>query len=418
MSTPLERLICEAREDLGRQAVESVDWSKVERGLFARIQREDRTECIVPHLQRIVWTMGAVALSAAAAAALIIGRASEHRGFEATQGAAHEAAGNLVSVEGDGEVLVDGKPAAPGATLRLGDVVEARGAARATVERPGKVTFVLEGGARAAVEHVQGALVLSLERGGVEAQVVPVPQGEAFAVDVGHSRVAVHGTHLRITRQGDASAAGASVSHASDLVVIDLSEGVVLVGEAPRLGSTSGMLVVAPAHAEFAADDAQGTLRVTHDLAKVRPPVGLGPLAQPTVAPAAAVAVPLPHTDSSDVHTPSALAASPHAEARSPSGNIPPQVSSPDPDAEASLAAAIRACFAERPSAANVTVSVFTTLRLNLRDDGTVQSARFDPPVAPDVNACAVQSIYRTRFAHGGSASVSVDFREPSSSAR
>jgi hypothetical protein len=62
-------------------------------------------------------------------------------------------------------------------------------------------------------------------------------------------------------------------------------------------------------------------------------------------------------------------------------------------------------------------VSVSTTLRLSLRDDGSVRSARFDPPVAPDVNACAAQSIYQMRFAHGGSAAVSIDVREPSTSA-
>jgi hypothetical protein len=58
--------------------------------------------------------------------------------------------------------------------------------------------------------------------------------------------------------------------------------------------------------------------------------------------------------------------------------------------------------MAERLHADDVTVVVSTTLYIQLRDDGWVQSARFDPPVAPDVNACAAQSIYRTRFTHGG----------------
>jgi hypothetical protein len=71
--------------------------------------------------------------------------------------------------------------------------------------------------------------------------------------------------------------------------------------------------------------------------------------------------------------------------------------------------------MAERPSAENVTVSVSTTLHLTLHEDGSVQSARFDPPVAPDVNACAAQSIYKTRFAHGGAATIAVDFMAPSS---
>jgi hypothetical protein len=69
----------------------------------------------------------------------------------------------------------------------------------------------------------------------------------------------------------------------------------------------------------------------------------------------------------------------------------------------------------ELPSAENVTVSVSTTLHLVLRDDGTVRSARFEPPVAPDVNACATQPIYRARFTHGGAVSIGVDFKAPSS---
>ena len=74
--------------------------------------------------------------------------------------------------------------------------------AQATVDRPGKLTLVLERGTRATITHSQGALVLALDEGAVEAQVVPVPSGEAFAVDVGSSRVAVHGTHLRVARAG------------------------------------------------------------------------------------------------------------------------------------------------------------------------------------------------------------------------
>ena len=74
--------------------------------------------------------------------------------------------------------------------------------------------------------------------------------------------------------------------------------------------------------------------------------------------------------------------------------------------------------MAERPRADNVTVVVSTTLHLDLADDGTVRSARFDPPVAPDVNACAAQSIYRARFAHGGAIALSIDFTNYAGRAR
>jgi hypothetical protein len=415
MTSPLERLIREAREDLGRKGAPRVDWEEVDRKLFARIERdEERAARALRPAAKFAWAGGALALSAAAVAALVVGRTSDRRPLEASPAVAEEAAGNVVSVEGDGDLLVDGKPAAVGATLRVGDVVDVRGAARATVERPGKVTFALEHGARATVERVQGTLVLALERGGVEAQVVPVPRGEAFAVDVGHSRVAVHGTHLRVERQHETTASGASPK--SDRVVVDLSEGVVSVGEAPRLGSTSGTLVTAPAHAEFSADDAQGTLDVTHDPARVRAAVALGASTVQARTVTATPAAATPHGDT-EPRAASGLAATAHVEGRPTSGNVSAPATAADPNAEATLASTVRACFAARPSAANVTVSVSTTLRLALRDDGSVRSARFDPPVAPDVNACAAQSIYRTRFAHGGSAAVSIDIKEPSTSA-
>jgi hypothetical protein len=407
--SPLQRLVVEAREDLGKRPAPAVDWNRVDRELFERIEQSESAALASGRSTR-AWAASAVLVSAAAAAALVLGRASETGPLDSVRVISEEPAGTVVAVEGDGDLLVNGKPAAVGATLRIDDVVEARGAARATVERPGKVTFVLERGTRTVVEHVRGALVLALERGSVEAQVVPVARGEAFAVDVGHARVAVHGTHLRVERQHG----GAGPSRSGDLVVVDLSEGVVSVGEAPRIGSTTGVLVTAPAHAEFSADDAQGTLSVTHNLAQVRAPA-LGPMAQARVAaPPPPQAAPAAHAESGERAPVAASQArnEPHA---TPGGSgLSPLA---DPNADATLAAAVRACFADRPSAANVTVSVSTTLHLTLHGDGTVRGARFDPPVAPDVNACAAQSIYRARFTHGGTADIAVDFREPSSSA-
>jgi len=46
----------------------------------------------------------------------------------------------------------------------------------------------------------------------------------------------------------------------------------------------------------------------------------------------------------------------------------------------------------------------------DLADDGTVRFARFDPPVAPDVNACSAQAIYRERFGRGGAIAIPIDF--------
>jgi hypothetical protein len=184
--------------------------------------------------------------------------------------------------------------------------------------------------------------------------------------------------------------------------------------------------VTAPAHAEFAAEDALGTLTVTHDPPAVRPPNSFGaPSSQASrtaaASPVASAAPPPARVEPADAPHAGAAAAGTGAttparvERQAPAAGTPPQASPADPNAEADLATAIRACLAEHPSAENVTVSVSTTLHLALRDDGSVRSARFDPPVAPDVNACAAQWIYKTRFTHGGSAAIGVDFKVPSS---
>jgi hypothetical protein len=274
--------------------------------------------------------------------------------------------------------------------LRLGDVLET-GSARATVERPGKVTLTLEPGSKTVVTHVQGALILALERGAVEAQVVPVLAGEAFAVDVAGSRVAVHGTHLRVARDGER-------------VVVDLNEGVVSIGPAPRTGSVLGMLVNAPAHIEFDSADVAGTLTQTHDPAGVRAPLGQPPAA-------AAVLVASPQAHSPVMHTPPAPPFEARPEAHLAGTSARPVAAPPEPTPENSIANAVRACMAERPRADNVTVVVSTTLHLDLADDGSVQFARFEPPVAPDVNACSVAAIYRERFGHGGTVTIPVDFK-------
>ncbi len=277
MSDAYQKLLSEVRKDLGKGAAESVDWEAVDAKLFARIEQERRAERarFSPPGRRglVLASVGLVA--AAAIVAVLAGKTRDP--LDAEQGVAIDGAGTVVAIEGAGPVLLDGKPVRTGAALALGDVLETRGA-QATVERSGKVTLTLEPGTRAVVTHVRGALVLSLEQGAIEAQVVPVGAGEAFAIDVEGSRVAVHGTHLRVARSGDR-------------VAVDLNEGVVSVGEAPRAGSLLGTLVNAPAHVEFAAADPVGTLVQTHDPGAVRAPQVLRPAASAAHALGAAARV-------------------------------------------------------------------------------------------------------------------------------
>jgi ferric-dicitrate binding protein FerR (iron transport regulator) len=393
MSDRFDKLTAEARAELGNDAVRRLDWDEVDAKLFARIDCERRAQRdrFAPPRRRGLALAGVGLAVAVAVVALLAGKTREPFGAEDT--AALDGAGSVVAIEGSG-ALLDGKPVAGGAALRLGDVLET-GSAQVTVARPGRLMLTLEAGSRTVVAHVQGALVLALEQGAIEAQVVPVAAGEAFAVDVGAARVAVHGTHLRVARQGDR-------------VVVDLSEGVVSIGDAPRAGSVLGTLVNAPAHVEFMATDPAATLRQTHDPAAVRaaerPPQGTASLSAPSQRPAASTwRAPPAET------VPAGSPGEGHPESRSPSAaNAKPASMSPEPTPEEAISSAVRRCMAERPRADNVTVVVNTTLRLELADDGTVRFARFDPPVAPDVNACSTGAIYREHFGRNGTVTVAI----------
>jgi len=67
--------------------------------------------------------------------------------------------------------------------------------------------------------------------------------------------------------------------------------------------------------------------------------------------------------------------------------------------------------MAERLHAEDLTVVVSTTLYLRVHEDGMVRSAHFDPPVAPDVNTCAAQSIYKTRFPRAGELTIPISVK-------
>lgn len=398
MSDALHRLLVDVGRDWGKDDVRRVHWEAVDRKLFASIEADQRAErdgLLAPRWNR-AWTAGIAGLAAAFALAVFVGKTREQHPLDLEHLGVVDEAGNVVAIDGDGEALVDGRPTSVGATVRIGDVIDARGA-QVTLGRPGKLTLVVERGSSATVTHVQGALVVALARGAVEAQVLPVASGEALAVDVGPSRVAIHGTHLRVARMGQ-------------LVVMDLNEGVVSLGEAPRVGSTLGAVVAAPAHAEFIAADAQGTLRVTHDPAEVRPPVAVSATPQFKSGSGATVPPPAPpRTESHDATPPGTS----RAEQRSTTiGSgvswMPPPA---DPNAQTVVSTAVRTCLAERLHADDIAVVVSTTLYLQLRDDGSVRSARFDPPVAPEVNTCAAQSIFKARFTHDGAVTIPISVK-------
>lgn len=60
----------------------------------------------------------------------------------------------------------------------------------------------------------------------------------------------------------------------------------------------------------------------------------------------------------------------------------------------ASVRAGLAGCFARTTGGSpSVQLSIRSTFTLKIRDDGSVQSARFDPPLKPEFQACAAELI-------------------------
>ena len=346
--------------------------------------------------------VGAVVLAAAAAVALLVKR-DPAADPNATRPAAPTTqlvapvevhASALRATEGQGQIRVGGVAVQAGHMLRSGDLLEADGA-RAVLERPRKVAWLLEQNeaaqatARASVKAAAETLVLGLDDGAIEAQVTPVPSGEAFAVDVAAGdklvRFAVHGTHLRVARTGTK-------------VVVDLTEGVIAIGVPPAQGITTGAEVRAPAHVELDVTDLEGTLKITHDAAKVRPAIPLDAAAvtaahantrtnvepKPAVPPTVALkALPVPRPT-----------------------DLPPLPLKPDPTTppvppREAIAAAIKACAKKHTQPSDVRVTITSSLRLKVTQGGDVETAQFDPPLLPEIQTCAAPAIYKAKLETG-----------------
>lgn len=386
----------------------------------------------VLHLPELRWR-GALAVAAAAAAAwFVVTSRSSQVSFDAPSSVAPwsvapssvaMASAGVLGVH-QGQVRVDGVVASTGSSVHAGSLVEVTGS-RAIFDQPGRVTWAVEDTGRVRVSRTESGLVLTLERGATEAQVAPVPNGEAFAIDVadgtGHvARVAVHGTHLRVARTG---------RH----VVIDLTEGIVTVGVAPRAGSTYGTLVTAPAHVELDVDDLEH-VRVEHAPTFVRPAALLAFVAAEGSGPGTPTANGERIAGADGIlangrATPSAGGRTlPAGAGVEPSGTLIPGATVPgaamgpggtgagstgpgaglgaegagaDPSAVA-LAAA-KDCFARGPKAKEVHVTVSSVMRFKVEADGSVRTFTFDPPISESTQDCVGVAVFALSApAHAG----------------
>lgn len=375
-------LLQESLTEAKAERVPGRDWSAVDEALFARIEREKAASKRAER-SRVVWLSFGGAMAVAAAALLYVGGQPPAIQPVATH---DPAVGTLVSANG-AAVTVSGAQVADGHSLKSGDVIAVSGG-NAVFAQEGKVRFSIESGSEVSVAHPSAPLILALAIGATEADVTPVPSGDAFAVDVAAqsgavARVAVHGTHLRVARAGD---------H----VVVDLTDGVVSIGVAGA-DQEQRTIVHAPAHVEFEATDAAHTVVINRAADAVR--AADTTVHQASAAPKATVAAVHP-----PIHpSPGAVSAVKPVESAAPAAIVDP---------ERALSQAVQSCIVSVPTSTQVSLTFESKLSLRLADDGTVQSALFDPPLPVEARECAARAIYQKGlFSHSGDVTVPITVR-------
>ena len=111
------------------------------------------------------------------------------------------------------------------------------GAEPLSYHRAGVVSFTLSPESRVEMVASEGAgsMTVTLIRGTIHADVTPRPDGEVFAVEVGHTRVAAHGTSFTVSRAERESGSGPGQSPGAVAGTF---------GPVGHPGSTQGWLVV------------------------------------------------------------------------------------------------------------------------------------------------------------------------------
>jgi hypothetical protein len=383
-------------DELRAEAAPELKWAEVERKLMIEVVKSDAARAAQRAAAPRSPFMQAFAF-AAAAALIALGVSTANSGAP-TASAAHRAP---IAIDLAQLHAAPGEPGESGARdlaqLRAGDVV-ATSDAPLTFRREGVVAFTLAASSRITVRSVGNSrgigTTVELEQGALRAEVVPRPASEglveAFAVEVARTRVAVHGTAFSVGRTGNE-------------ITVDVEHGTVAVGPTGNVGVTTGHILVGPSRATFSLDGGATSRFLPREPAPAAPAIvaaAAAPLAAQTPLDALAI------TDAQDT-PPSApgahLAVAPHLAVPAIGAPIvPASIDAPAappaiPAAPAALnevviSARLHECF-ERASLgiADQTnaVSVISVLHLTLQADGSVRSAIFDPPLKPELMACA-----------------------------
>jgi len=339
--------------ELRTEPTPELAWDRLEERLLARIREPSQ----LPSPQ---WTMSrfgvAYALAAVAAvAALVTGLAGTQPSIERPQAASIEHAQSV-------------GPTGPlnGDALVAGTRIEADTEPR-QIDHPGRASWTLAAHSSAVLVTGGELIGVRLESGTLFAHVVPASRPESFAVDVGQTRVLVHGTVFSVERR-------------TEQAIVEVTEGTVSVR--PQNGNSQGWMLHAPARGQFSLDGTHGTIE------------RLGPVAsgrrfpRPSAARGAGgSAQPNPSTQES------AAPAAPGELPKSPSiGDVESGVSS--------VIDVVSGCFARHtPTQKDMQVIASTVLTLSVEPGGRISAHQFVPPLAPDVESCSGQELDRVRFA-------------------
>ncbi|MEP7125175.1 MAG: FecR domain-containing protein [Byssovorax sp.] len=380
--------------ELRAEATPELNWPEVERKLMLDVVKSDAARAA----QRAAAPRSAFmqAFAFAAAAALIALGVSTANNDAPAASAPHV---EPVAVD---LAQIHAAPGAPGesgardlAQLDVGDVVVTSDTPL-TFRREGVVAFTLAPSSRITVRSVGNSsgvgTTVELEQGAIRAEVVPraASEGlvEAFAVEVARTRVAVHGTAFTVGRTDTG-------------IIVDVEHGTVAVGPTGNVGVTTGHILVGPSRATFSLDGGVTSRFLPREPAPAAPAiVAAAPVA--AAAPLGALTIADPQDAAPSVlgvhpalapHLAVAAVEAPAAPAPIDAPVAPPAApAAPVALNEVVISARLHECF-ERASlgVADQTnaVSVVSTLHLTLQADGSVRSARFDPPLKPELMACA-----------------------------
>ncbi len=383
------------------------DWDAVEQRLSVRLDEVERVSRLHAPVRIASPLRMALPLVAAAAAIVLgIGLGGTSAPAPAVGASRHVAPASVALASGEAGGRGDHDLSA----LRAGDVVET-GDAAATFSQAGSLRWSIAPHSRVVIKtqarapglaESEGGHVVALEQGSLRAEVAPRDPSlgliEAFAVEVGGTRVAVHGTAF-------------SVSRGPGGIVVDVEHGAVAVGPVGHVGATSGHLLVGPSRAACSLDGGRTARNLPRPLAVAAerepdpteaPPRDDEPSGAPPGASVSARAAGTP------ARSPvAARGAEPEASA----GAAPSVADAAAPEAAAptlptltlgGVRAGLHRCFAQAYGGAGAALglSVRSTLTVTLRDDGSVQSARFDPPMKPEFLACS-GGVLGGRFGEG-----------------